>query len=260
MRMRTTIPVLLLALPLAAGAQERGDSWNWSGSVPRGQAIEIKGVNGEIRATLASGSQVRVTASKTGNRSDPADVEIRVVEHAGGVTICSVYPAPRGRPANDCEPGEKGRNNVQNNDVKVSFTVEVPRDTRLVARTVNGGIRATGLQSDVDAHTVNGNVQVGTTGLASAVTVNGSIDAAMGRADWSDDLEFETVNGGITVEFASELNALVKANTVNGSIETDYPLTVKGRWGPRSLTGTVGNGGRNLALTTVNGSIELRRR
>ena len=36
-----------------------------------------------------------VTATKTGRKSNPAEVEIRVVEHAEGVTICAVYPPAR---------------------------------------------------------------------------------------------------------------------------------------------------------------------
>lgn len=259
MRKRTAVPLLMLLLPVAALAQER-DTWSWSGTVPRGQAIEIKGVNGDIRASLASGSQVRVTAHKSARNDDVAEVKLEVVEHAGGVTICAVYPAPRARQPNLCQPGEKGRNNVQNNDVKVDFVVEVPRDIRLVARTVNGGVTATALQGDVDAHSVNGGIQVATAGLASAQTVNGRIDVTMGRTDWSDALTFETVNGTIIVGFAGDLNAHVTANTVNGDIDTDFPLTVQGRWGPRKLNGTVGRGGRELAISTVNGSIELRRR
>src|SRR5437899_929890 len=45
----------------------------------------------------------------------------------------------------------------------------------------------------------------------------------------------------------------------NGDIETDFPLMVTGRLGPRSLHGTIGSGGRRLALETVNGSIRLRK-
>jgi hypothetical protein len=43
-------------------------------------------------------------ATKHGRRSDPAEVEIEVVEHAGGVTICAVYPSPGSRP-NECRQG-----------------------------------------------------------------------------------------------------------------------------------------------------------
>jgi DUF4097 and DUF4098 domain-containing protein YvlB len=46
---------------------------------------------------------------------------------------------------------------------------------------------------------------------------------------------------------------------VNGGIESDFPITVRGRWGPRSMTGTIGSGGRRLELETVNGAIQIRR-
>jgi DUF4097 and DUF4098 domain-containing protein YvlB len=68
------------------------------------------------------------------------------------------------------------------------------------------------------------------------------------------------VNGSITVTLTGDINADVSASTVNGSISTDYPLTVQGRFGPKRLHGTIGSGGRALSMATVNGSIELRRR
>ena len=36
-------------------------------------------------------------------------------------------------------------------------------------------------------------------------------------------------------------------------------MTVRGRWGPKHMNGKIGNGGRQLALETVNGDIELRK-
>jgi hypothetical protein len=36
-------------------------------------------------------------------------------------------------------------------------------------------------------------------------------------------------------------------------------MTVKGKFGPRHMTGTIGNGGRALDMETTNGSIRLRR-
>jgi DUF4097 and DUF4098 domain-containing protein YvlB len=68
------------------------------------------------------------------------------------------------------------------------------------------------------------------------------------------------VNGSITVTFAGDVNADVTASTVNGGINTDFPLEVRGRFGPRRVSGTIGTGGRELALSTVNGAIHLRRR
>ena len=52
----------------------------------------------------------------------------------------------------------------------------------------------------------------------------------------------------------------VTASTVNGSMTTDFPLTIRGKWGPKRMSGTVGEGGRTLSLSTVNGDMTLRRR
>jgi hypothetical protein len=256
-----TVNLAALTLFVAASAtglaaQERFD---WRGRVDRGKAIEIKGINGEITAVAASGNEVRVSAEKTGRRSDPDDVKIEVVEHDGGVTICAVYPSGRGG-ENECRPGSGGRMNVRDNDVNVDFRVEVPAGVVFVARNVNGGVTATSLQSDVRAWTVNGGIDVRTSGIVQANSVNGAITAAMGGSAWSGTLEFETVNGSIAVEIGGELNAEVRASTVNGGISTDFPLTIQGRFGPRRLNGTVGSGGRTLSLTTVNGEIELKKR
>ncbi len=46
---------------------------------------------------------------------------------------------------------------------------------------------------------------------------------------------------------------------MNGSIESDFPVTVRGRFSPRHLRGTIGDGGRTLNIKTVNGSVEVRR-
>ena len=256
MRLQAFAAVLTLAAAAPAVAQD----WTWNRALAAGKTIEVKGVNGRVTAVASSDNQVHVTATKTSRRDDPDEVELKVVEHAGGVTICAVYPAPRNRPDNECAPGREGRSNVQNNDVTVNFTVRVPRGVEFAGRTVNGDVRVTGLAADVQAYTVNGSVNVSTSGLARASTVNGSIDVSMGRANWDDVLEFETVNGSITIELPENVDTDVSASTVNGDIVSDFPLTVRGRFGPKRVSGTIGRGGRELSLGTVNGEIELRRR
>ena len=96
-------------------------------------------------------------------------------------------------------------------------------------------------------------------GHSVAHTVNGSIRARMGRADWSGEAEFQTVNGTITLELPAGTGAEVDARTVNGGIETDFPLQVTGKIARRHMTGTIGDGGRKLTLETVNGAIQLRK-
>ena len=244
---------MLALVPAMATAQD----FNWRGSLNQGQSIEIKGVNGDVRAEPSGSNQVEVVAAKSARRSDPASVTFAVVPHAGGVTICAVYPSRDGRP-NECAPGKGGRMNTQDNDVTVRFTVRVPAGVSLVGKTVNGEIEATRLNGDVDLSTVNGTIEFSTTGLARASTVNGSIRGSMGRADWRDALEMSTVNGSITLTFPQGLDTDFRASTVNGDINTDFPVATR-RVTRRSLEGTIGGGGRSLSLETVNGSITLKR-
>lgn len=254
MRFLATLAVAaVVATPLAAQ-----DDFSWRGRIARGDAIEIRGVNGDVSAEFTSGDEVQVTAVKRWRRSDPDDVRIEVVEHSGGVTICAVYPSD-GRRENECRPGG-GRNNVNDNDVSVHFTVRVPAGVAFEGHTVNGEVDVNDLESDVFVGTVNGSVDVSTTGMAEATTVNGSIRASMGRADWSGTMEFSTVNGGITLEVPDGFGADVEASTVNGDMESDFPLTVRGRFNNRRFRGTIGDGGRSLELRTVNGDIRLLRR
>ncbi len=238
-------------------AQGQGETFEWRGRVEPGKTLEIRNVNGAIHAAPASGNEVVVTAVKSGRRSDPSEVKIEVVPHDGGVTICAVYPAKNGRP-NECRPGG-GRNNTDNNDVEVDFTVQVPARVAFVGATVNGDVQVRDVGGDVRATTVNGDVDVTAAGLVEAETVNGSVHAAMGRADWTGAMAFKTVNGSITVQVPANLSAVLDASTVNGDIESDFPITVQGRFGPRRLHGTIGDGGRQLRLETVNGGIEIRK-
>lgn len=247
------------ATPLPA-LQRNATDFRWHGALAGGQSIEIKGVNGDVTAEAARGNEVEVTAVRRGERSDPEGVRLDVVPHGGGVTICAVYPSPEGRSPNECRPGAEGRMNTQNNDVRVKFTVRVPQGVRFIGRTVNGDVEATALTGPVNIKTVNGSASFSTSSYGDAATVNGSVKATLGSSDWTEELEFSTVNGSITIDLPADTSADVRASTVNGDISTDFPLTVTGRFTPRRLSGTIGAGGRALSLETVNGSVQLRRR
>lgn len=220
----------------APAAAQAGD-FDWRGTVAQGNTVEIRGVLGSVRALASEDGSVHVEATRRARRGDPESVRIAVVEHAGGVTICAVYPTPRDaeRP-NECRPGRGGMN-VQESDVQVEFVVRVPEGVRFAGHMVNGNVEAEGLRSDVRVATVNGNVSARTTGFVShATTVNGNVDL--------------TVPAGLNAEF--------RASTVNGSIDSDFPIQVTGRVGPRRVQGTIGQGGPELRVSTVNGNIRLR--
>jgi DUF4097 and DUF4098 domain-containing protein YvlB len=250
----------LTAVVVACGASLAiaQTDFDWRGQLASGQTLEIKGVNGDIHATASSSGEAEVHATKTSRRSNPANVRIEVVPHAGGVTVCAVYPDVDGQDPNRCEIGPNSHSHTKDNDTSVRFDVRVPAGVKFVGRTVNGGVEAESLSGDTEGHTVNGSVKVSTTGVALANTVNGSLDVTMGRADWPNGAKFSTVNGAITLRVPSYLNANLRASVLNGSIETDFPITVTGQVSRRRLEGTIGSGGQSLQLSTVNGNIQLK--
>lgn len=252
MRVLSAVAMMVLVSSPAA-AQD----FKWHGAIAKGKTLEIRGVSGDIRATRASGSEAEVTAEKSARKSDPDDVEIKVIEHEDGVTICAIYPSRRGR-TNSCERGHSNQN-TDNNDVEVRWTVKVPAGVEFEGVTVNGDVVAENLPADAEVSTVNGDIEVTAAGSVEATTVNGSIEATMGSSSWTGDLEFSTVNGGIRVTMPAGVDADVKATTVNGSVDSDFEITMQGKMRRGAIQGRIGKGGSELEMTTVNGSIELRR-
>jgi hypothetical protein len=262
MNFETRVSIVTGALLLLSGAASaaEGGTWEWKQVVAPGSAVEIRNVNGGIEAGAASGNQVEVVAVKKVKEGNPADLKIEVVKHAGGVTICAVYPANDGEPANECKP-EGGRMKIRKGyEGNVAFTIKLPASVRLQGRTVNGGIKTASLGGPADLATVNGSILVDSAAEVRAKTVNGSVTAKMDRTDWKGELELTTVNGSVKVELPASANTEVKGGTVNGSIESDFGLPVEGKWGPKRVSGKIGSGGRLLNVNSVNGSLQLRKR
>lgn len=237
-----------------AGGTEKHQEWNWKGPVPAAAKLTLHGINGSIEATPASGNQIEIVADKHAKKHDPSEVEIKVVQDSDGITICAVYPHG-GSPC-----GDRGERHVRSDsDVQVDFTVRVPAGVAFSANTVNGGITAHALNGRVTARTVNGTCDIETSQSGEATTVNGGVRAVLGHVKADDRLKFETVNGNITLLMPEGVGARLQGGTVNGSIRTDYPVTVSGKWGPKSFDSTIGGGGARVSANTVNGSIQVRR-
>jgi hypothetical protein len=258
------LPILMvmgtIGLTSMDEAPARQGDFEWSARLSAGQTLTVRGINGPIVAAGTSGATATVTATKHANdHGDPADVRIEVVERADGVTICAVYPG-QGRDADDpCASNHSGKNGQQNN-TEVRFRVAVPSGVLFRGMTVSGDVEATDLSADAWVTTVNGDVQVSTAGTAEAQTVNGDITVWLGESSWDGALGFQTVNGSIDVHLPATVAATVRAQSMHGELVTDFPLQLQGRWGPRRLTGTIGDGGGRIDAQTVNGAIRLLER
>lgn len=261
-----TMRILMAAALLASmalpplGAQESGreeKAFEWSGRLPDGAWLRIRNMNGEVRVAAGSSDRVEVVADKSWRRGDPRDVRFDVQRDGDSVTICALWYESSSCSATSYRSRSSGDHS---NDVSVTFTVRVPRGVRIDVATVNGEVSIRDASAEVAARTVNGSVDVVTSrGPVSAKTVNGGIDVRVGQLDERGDMEFETVNGSISVELPAGFNGDIDMRTVNGELRSDFPLQLSGRISPRRLRATIGSGGREVRLRTVNGGIELVR-
>lgn len=249
----------------AAQSQEKRtifteSDFHWQAKLAAGQTLEVINRNGGIDATGAADNSGEVNATKRGRDGDEKEAFIEVVEYSDGVTICAVF-------AKEAKPGRCRRGGVDNDSewhwhsshTRIEFSVKVPKGVLFKPETTNGSVRAHDLNSVVDAHTTNGNVDISTSEWASGHTTNGHLQITMGKANWTGDLNLATTNGGINVSLPGSAAFQLHAATTNGNIHTDFPITVQGDFGSKTISGTVNNGGRELKLATTNGGIQIKK-
>jgi hypothetical protein len=247
----------MFAVSLAA--QDDAKQFHWTGKLAADQIVTIKNLNGTIDANGVSGDQIEVTADKIGPKAD--QIKIEVVPSSEGVTICAMYPpAAFGGSMGPCEPGNRWQtSNVHSDNTRVNFTVHLPRNLRFSATSVNGSINAEDLGRFVQADSVNGSVRVSTDSWAEARSVNGTLRIRMGNAGWNGTLKLETVNGAVELEMPDNLSTDVRFSSVNGPINSAFPVNISGGFVGHTARGTIGSGGRELVVNTVNGSISLKK-
>lgn len=279
-RTKTIAALALMLLAPALGAQQQygrdSDTWRWDGRVDSGRWMQVFNINGSVDFAPSGDNMVHLVAEKRSNGREMDDIHFEIVQNGGNVTICAIW--------NDnsrCEDGGTSsirRNQNDNNHSSVRFTVKVPRGVRVGAHsvngsvsvrdvgvevranTVNGGVTVRDAKGPVRANTVNGGVDVTTTtGPVTAETVNGNVDARMTSLQGNDDMDFKTVNGSVAIYVPASFDADFRFDTVHGGIASDFPMTLSGRLGPRHARGKIGNGGRDIRASSVNGSIELRK-
>lgn len=259
--------VAVAALPAMAQQRQTDNSFKWSGKIPAGAWIRVRNLNGSITVGQASGDNVEITATKQWRRGDPSVVHFETKKFGPGdesVVVCALWGERA--TCDDRHYSTKSRDDddrgTRNNDVSVEFHVLVPKGVKVGVNTINGAVTVEGATAEVEAGTVNGEVEVSSSsGRVNASNVNGGIRAKLGALEQDTRLNFTTVNGSVSVEFAGDAGADVEMTTVNGSLNTNFEMTLSGRLNPRHLRAHVGRpGGPLIRLVTVNGNVELRRR
>jgi hypothetical protein len=232
---------LLAAMPVSAQEQ---DVWSGRYPFPPGGGVAVENVQGDIDIEAWDRAEVEVVVVKTalGTGANPDDVRIEVESDGRALTLRTLYVAQADDP------------------VRVDYQLWVPRQVQLERlRTVEGNIRARGIEGSVDASTLNGNIeQRNISGSVLARAINGSVAVSL-RAlpDGAAPVQLDTVNGHIYLSLPSGANADLQLSAVAGWIEGNCALTVSDVPGDTSWRARLGQGGVQVRLRTVRGNIRV---
>ncbi|WP_329355806.1 DUF4097 family beta strand repeat-containing protein [Streptomyces anulatus] len=128
---------------------------------------------------------------------------------------------------------------------------------------LSGSLEAQGVTGDLRFHSVFGDLTVvdGAGASVRAESVSGAMVLDVDPSGKPTDIRLATVSGEISIRLPHPADARVEANTASGSVSNAFEdLRVRGQWGSKKITGTLGAGTGTLRATTVSGSIALLRR
>ena len=218
-----------------------------------GGRVTLNNINGSVRVTTWERDEVRVEAVKhayTKARLDEARVEVDAA--ADSVQIRTRYP----------EGNLRFERGSRDNPAGVEYTLTVPRGARLESvELINGDLTVEGLAGEVKASCINGRLTArDLAGEAKLSTINGTLEANFARLEEAKTFALNSVNGRVVLTLPSDASATVRASTVHGTISNDLGLPVRrGRYVGADMAGQLGAGGARVKLSSVNGTIEVRR-
>jgi hypothetical protein len=208
--------------------------------------VSLAGVNGSVEIVGWDKNEVSLEAEKIASDAEGLARMQIVIEHSPAhLTVKTEH--------------ERKWKLFGGHRAEVRYKLRVPATATLKKiDVVNASITVRGVTGYVDLDTVNGAIDA--EGLASGGrfdTVNGSIRATFVRVSAQDRIVLDTVNGSCDLALPADAAFELKADTVNGRISCDFPLTLT-KQGRTDLAGSAHGGGASVVLDSVNGALSVR--
>lgn len=261
--------LLAFATLVAAGCSFGGPThtdpqlFTWNGALAAPGSLHLRSMNGAIDVQPSADDNVHVTASARWHRGNPkTDVRFNVVSAGGDVTICLLWTrgaCTANRPGTANHKWSFSKFFRRGTDAEITLTVSVPTRVKVDASTLNGSVHVTST-APVYARTMNGSILVATAiGPVDAQTMNGNVDIRMTTLGDDGPVRASSVNGSVNAYMPEKFDAVLALSAVNGSIGSDFAVTTVGEKASKHLNGTIGAGGRDVKVSTINGSAWLHK-
>jgi DUF4097 and DUF4098 domain-containing protein YvlB len=259
--------LVLLNLILATTLFSREVEETFKKNVPVDGAkrLSLENRNGSVEIRAWDKDEIGVTAFKKVNAEDE-DEAVRILEmmeviievSGDEIIITTDYP----------HSGNKKRGNggffswlmggSWGVSYSVSYEVFVPEKFDIDVKSTNGEISVIKCNGRIRLETTNGKIKANdVSGSLRCSTTNGSINASFIEVTETDEMNFTSTNGSISLYLPEDIGAEIKARTTNGSINCDMNVTEHYERSKKSLDVEVNDGGVLIYVKTTNGSINI---
>jgi DUF4097 and DUF4098 domain-containing protein YvlB len=169
---------------------------------------------------------------------------------------------------------------VVGNESSGHLTIQVPVQTSLVLRSVNGGaITVENISGSIDANHTNGGISItNVSGSVLANTTNGKVTVSLNKVAADKAMSFTSFNGTVDVTLPADVKANVMMKTNNGEIWSDFDIKLSASGKPpvvedsrskngkykvhidRAMYGAINGGGPEMQFVTYNGNILIHKK
>lgn len=262
--------ILFAAAALMLAAQDSGDQIKVPFHDPSGAktlkvslqngSVSIKGYNGAEALISASGH----VSSRNRRPSSVPEGMHRIDNGAMGLDVSE----------------ENNVINVVGDNQAGHVIIQVPVQTSLVLRSVNGGtIEVENISGSIDANHTNGSIKItDVSGSVLANTTNGKVLVSLDKITPNKAMSFTSFNGTVDVTLPGDVKANVMMKTNNGEIWSDFDIKLSASGKPpvvedtrssngkykvhldRAMYGTINGGGPEMQFVTYNGNILIHKK
>jgi DUF4097 and DUF4098 domain-containing protein YvlB len=190
----------------------------------------------------------------------PVGARVSARSYSGSVSVKGVHGDLETRTQSaDVEIRDAGRIDVES--LSGDVTIQTVNGETLI-HTVSGDIQLGAARGDVEIETVSGDID-----LRDVVAKQIRTHTTSGDVDFSGPIlpdgryDYNTHSGEIRLGLPADVGAQLNVSTYNGSIESDFPITLKtGDHDNKRLSFTLGQGNARITAETFSGDITLTRR
>jgi DUF4097 and DUF4098 domain-containing protein YvlB len=244
----------------------RADNWSKTYDLTGKPDFRVATQEANVRIEIWDQNKIEAKVTTTGWHIGGANSDVQILERQQGNAVEFELRQPH-----------RLHFAISSDTHRIDLEIHMPRSAKLSVRTGDGDVIAKGLEGELDFTTSDGRLDLDNVDGALRLHTSDGAARVSGRFDV---LELRTSDGQVEVEarpgsqlreawdvrssdgnvrlsVPADLAANVELSASDGSITTNIPLTVEGKFSRHEVHGKMNGGGNRLTVRTSDGSVTL---